>query len=416
MLDVEKPCEEFSTKELRKLRKEIYLLVEGVSSYISICSSRNCDGNGASDCLVPCFVDLVRIWTARRTDGGDALQEFFPFVNEEIRNALAKSGCQVRYLSGVVIAEVFLLMLRLKLQKTGGSSPELRSELKVWAVGSITGFKSLDFFEILLVLLLNGDLPSSLLVNPVDEAFLRDIIYDSVVPVEYSFLYPEREADNFSIENLDVARLIVTHQAIRAARGRGDQAKLTAYLNAFSRSALRSSLTKLITDRVGAEKLVGKNAASPESLLKWLLNLEDRGYKVHNFDLSRLQSKLLFDEPKASTVARPSESNRKEDGDIFFFDSKGGSSAEEETNDQEVEMMDDVFLSAARNMKSAPGDGRKRKGSKEGGERDIARFIRYKLHNHTAKDIPAPSKAAGEISGESDVENPPSDEEMEDSD
>lgn len=149
---------------------------------------------------------------------------------------------------------------------------------------------------------------------------------------------------------------------------------------------------------------------------EWLLDLEGRGYKVHNFDLSRLQSRLLLDEPKASFVARPSESNRKEDSDVFFFDSKGGSSGEDETNDQEVEMMDDVFLSAARDMRSAPGDGKKRKGSKEGGERDIARFVRYKLHNHSAKDPLAPSKEAGEMSGESDVENPLSDEEMEDSD
>ena len=122
-----------------------------------------------------------------------------------------------------------------------------------------------------------------------------------------------------------------------------------------------------------------------------LLKIEDRGYKFQKFDLSKIRSSLLSDE------AEPNEM----DGDnLFFFDSKGNSFAEEKVSDHEIEMMDSIFFSAARSIKSKPGGGTKRKGSKVNGEVRDARVVKHK---------------ASETSGESDVEDPSSSE-MEDSD
>ena len=145
-IDVENSREDFSAKELKKLRKEVYRVAEGVLSYISICCAKNNDKKCGFICLAPCFVDLVGVWTARWTDGGDALREFFPLVSDDIRDGFRKPGCEVRYLSGTVTAEAFFLILRLKLQRVETLRPEFRSELKVWVVGSVTGFRSLEFF------------------------------------------------------------------------------------------------------------------------------------------------------------------------------------------------------------------------------------------------------------------------------
>ncbi|XP_078431982.1 SNF2 domain protein [Wolffia australiana] len=365
-LEVEKSQEHVSTKELKKLRKEIYLLAEGVSSYVSICCSKNYEGRDSSGCLAPYFVDLVGVWTSRWADSGDGLLDFFPFVNDEIREGFRRAECPISYLSGAVIAEVFFVMLRVKLQKGGASSPELRSDLKVWIVGSVTGFRSAEFFGILLMLLLDGALPSSLLLKPSEESFLRDVLYDSVILVDYPFLYSdESEEDDSSTKNLCLALLVVTHRAIQAARARGDQTKVTAYLTAFSRSALPSTLTRMISYQVGPNK-----PTSPEALFKSLLNCKDVSLLRHN---------LLFGEKTRKTS----------EDDVFVFNTEGNPLPEEEEEEDDDDVM---FLSAACGMK--------RKGSEDSREME-ARTVKHKLE---------------ETSGESDVENPTSDEEMEDND
>uniref|UniRef100_A0A1D1XTC1 DNA ligase 4 n=1 Tax=Anthurium amnicola TaxID=1678845 RepID=A0A1D1XTC1_9ARAE len=411
LLEVDKSCDELSSKELKKLRKQIYHLAEGILSYVSICSSRSCDGKDASVCLLPCFVDLVHVWTAQRAGCGDTLGEFFPLVNDEVRNAIGREGCPVRYLAGVVTAEAFLLMLYLKLRKGGNLSAELQSELRVWTVGSVTGFKSRDFLEILLMLLLGQDLPFRL-VSSIDEAFLRCILYDCVILVDYSFLYPGKEVEHSydGIKSLSLARLIVTHEAIQAARAKGDQDKAIAYMDAFSRSSLPSSLIKLLVNQIGAEKLNEANAVTPQALIKCLLNLDSQGHKLLEFDISKFRDRLLLDldESKASHVDRITEPDSRKEDDLFFFDNKGLMS-EDDTNNQDMEMMDGLFLSAARNMKLVSGNEKKRKGLKGSEGKMSARFVKYKLYDYSFKDSLTHSKA-DEMSSESDVENPPSDE------
>lgn len=58
------------------------------------------------------------------------------------------------------------------------------------------------------------------LQNPEYEIFLRKVLYDAVILVEYSFLNLERAArlPTKHVKTLTIARLMVTHQAIELFR------------------------------------------------------------------------------------------------------------------------------------------------------------------------------------------------------
>lgn len=137
-----------SSKESKKVRKEIECLIEVVLSYISICSGKTSNG-GERDVLLPGFSDFVRVWTVRHENGKDAISILFPLVSDEIRDEFRKEGCQIGYLAGVLVAEAFLLRLSLKVQGGAGSSTgtksELQKDLRIWAVSSISVFQNSIF-------------------------------------------------------------------------------------------------------------------------------------------------------------------------------------------------------------------------------------------------------------------------------
>lgn len=124
----------FSSKKGRKLAG----LVEAMVGYIGICSCRDDDCGGRTVCLL----DLVRVWTGE--EGEEGFVVFFPLVDDRVRSVLRKE-VGVEYLAAVVMLEAFLLMLRLKL-RGGGPRTELQKEIKSWAVGAITAFRSPLFF------------------------------------------------------------------------------------------------------------------------------------------------------------------------------------------------------------------------------------------------------------------------------
>lgn len=53
-----------------------------------------------------------------------------------------------------------------------------------------------------------------------DESLVRNILYDAVILVDYSFINPEVEGEHFndSTMNIIMRRLIVTHEAIQIVR------------------------------------------------------------------------------------------------------------------------------------------------------------------------------------------------------
>lgn len=411
--------DKLSRKVAKKVRKEIDALVDGIMSFISICSSKSSKVGEFSDgCLLPCFIDLVRVWTVQHSCGEDSLRVLFPLVSDEIRGLFGKEGCGTSYLAGVVVTEAFLLRLCLKVQAAAAPRPESQKELRIWAVSSITAFQNRVFFEMLLRLLLDPPMPVSVLLSSMDESLVRDVLCDAVVLVDYSFINPgfKVEQSDDSIMNLFMKRLIITHEAIQIARSRGDQGKAISYINAFSASFIPNGLVNWVTKRVGLERRLNKPIAStPQALLKWLVDLEKQGLRLFEDNVSKFHSKLIFDETKVGSDASMFNTDgKKTDADLFFFDNHG-EVAEEAAEDEEMETMDTTFLAAARSMKSTPSNGKKRKGWEvEEGEVQM-KFVKYGIDGNSGKENFGPDDVHDMGSG-SEVENPASDDTMEDTD
>ncbi|CAL9766682.1 unnamed protein product [Musa acuminata subsp. burmannicoides] len=406
-----------SGKVAKKLRKEIGGLVEALVSYISICSGQSSDGKELSyGYLQPCFVDVIRVWTVQHFGRGDGLSVLFPLVSDEIRVCFEQERCGIDYLAGVVVVEALLLSLSLKVQVDGSPRLDLQKELRLWAISSISVFQNCVSFDLLLRLLLNLPMPVMTILSSTEESWLRNILYDAVILADYSFLNPGVEVEHFSdsMMNLVVRRLIVTHEAIRIVRDKGDNRKAIAYTNAFSTSCVPSSLIKWATYQVGLGKLNRPNATTPQALLKWLVVLEEQGLKLFDDDISELHSKLTIKEYDGMPeTAKFDSGSNSTDGDIFFFDNTGNVDENAADDDQDMEITDSVFLSAARSMKSEASKGRrKRKEWGNEGDESQVKFVKYKIHDNSVKEHLS-TRAVDRMSSDSETENPPSPDEME---
>ncbi|KAJ4768402.1 DNA ligase 4 [Rhynchospora pubera] len=402
-------------KEAKKVRKEIERLIEGVLGYISISSSKIANG-GDRDVLLPGFSDLVRVWTVRHENGKDAISTLFPLVSAEIRGEFHKEGCQIGYLAGVLVAEAFLLRLSLKVQGgTNAAKSELQKDLRIWAVSSISVFQNSIFLDILLRLLLEASLPMLTFLDTAEEALVRDILCDALILSDYSFLNYEivmKRTDDYFI-SIFVRRLILTHVAIMAARTRGDQSKAILYIDAFSKSSVPCCLINWVTSQTQFGKIDKPNSSTPQSLLKWLIELEDKGISLFG-DISKYRKRVVFDESKASLQNLNAGLYKQTDEELFFFDKKGGPTSESrEDHDDDMDMMDGAFIAAAQSIRASADNG-SRKRKELGGDDELGplfKSLKYKT-NPSVNDYLSSGNEGG--SSGSEVENPPSDDEMDD--
>lgn len=149
--EVNKVVVEFLGKDLshlrakaeRKLKKEVKCLVESIIGYISVCCGKDLNEEaelGGLNFLTP-FGDLIRLWF----DSDEAFESFLPLVTGEIHQMFSEESCDVSYLAGVVIMEVFLLKLCFDFRSMD-SGKDVEAELKTWTVASITMFSNFYFF------------------------------------------------------------------------------------------------------------------------------------------------------------------------------------------------------------------------------------------------------------------------------
>ncbi|CAD6237979.1 unnamed protein product [Miscanthus lutarioriparius] len=398
-----------------KPRRETEALVEAVLSYISICSSRpapsSAEGATADAVrLLPAFGELVKVWSVRHSRERCPFQVLFPLAGDEARRELMKEGCSVDYLAGVVLAEAFLLRLCLKVQNaTGVPRSELQKELKIWAVSSIPVFQNHQFFGVLLNMLLNSPLPVYSLVSADDEILLRDVLYDSLILVDYSFINNGAGVDLLPIY---VSRLVITLDAVNDARRKGDQGRALSFINAFSTSNVPIFLIKWATSQASSGALSKPIANTPQAILKWLVDLEDKGLKVFGDYSSWIMGRFAYDEVKNGYG-----NMIHSDADLFFVDKQSGREFMDAkgSEDEAVEKMEtagNAFMAAAQSMKGVTNGIRKRKSC---GNEDAAavKFVKYKVEDSSVKDY---LSAANGMSSGSEVENPQSDDEMEESD
>ncbi|XP_052180580.1 uncharacterized protein LOC127793864 isoform X2 [Diospyros lotus] len=254
---------DLSSKRESKIMKDIKSLVDAILGFISVCCSAN-DGGlvSNSDGFFQPLEDLIRIWIGEASEGKENFELFFPLLGDDIVGRLSEEGTFVGELAGAVITEAFLLKLCLYFC-SGVSKQELQKEPRAWAVSSITGFRNFYFFETLVGMLLEPNLPVTSILSSEDEVSLRNVLYDAIVLVEYSFFNFDEVSHlpNKRVIRLAIARVIVTHEATESFRVKGDQTKAISYINAFSGSQLPAQLVKLVTSEIGMDS----KASQPKS-------------------------------------------------------------------------------------------------------------------------------------------------------
>lgn len=156
----------------KELSREVECLVEGIISYISICSCNNSDGQDGVVGLNSCLIDLIRVWTVNTVKENYSFEEdisaFFPLVSAEVRKCFSE-GCVVGHLAGVVMSEALLLRLCLKFYS--GISRDIQREMRNWVVCSISGFKNFYLCDTLLRMLLEPVLPVNFLLVSISHLF-----------------------------------------------------------------------------------------------------------------------------------------------------------------------------------------------------------------------------------------------------
>ncbi|KAF3975866.1 hypothetical protein CMV_000906 [Castanea mollissima] len=409
-------------------RKEIENLLEGVVSYTSIC----CGGGGSCEVVgvkeeeesltVSGFRDVLGVWTVDNCGDRDELRVFFPVVSEEVRNGI-RVGCGVGYLAGVVMCEAFLLRLCLKFG-SGNSRLELEKDLHNWAIQTINGFQSFWFLDTLLKMLLEPVLPVTSLLSYEDEILLQEVLYDVVIRVEYSFLEPSRviQLAGKHLKNLILKWLFVADTTIRSAREKGNQAKAFSYINAFSESCLPSQLIKWVTDQtVTGRKISKPNVSTPVALLGWLLTVEEQEVRVFDCEISKVQAKAAICKSRVEYVLPELKPNGNSLNESSLFSLAEEVRGEDKFNG-DLEMVDSVdtaFLVANGMMKTTATDGtRKRKeGIKDEKELQV-KFVKHHFHETSVREkcflIGNDDGLSSGLSSGSEVDNPVSDEDMED--
>ncbi|KAJ8766906.1 hypothetical protein K2173_011724 [Erythroxylum novogranatense] len=396
--------EDLGSKRVKKAIKQVKSLIGVILGYITACCkelNQQRDSN-----LIASFADLVGLWM----HGNENENSFLPLAGSEVYRDIDLGNRSVNYLCGIVIAEVLLLKLCLHL-RVENQGVELEKELRSCLVGSVTAFQSIYFYDTLLRMLLQGNLPVTSLLGSGEEVLLKTIMYDALLLAEYSFLSPNRATADVPAgyeRSLALTRLITTHEAIEFFRNAGDQKRARAYSSSFSISQLPSEIIKLVTDQIGTVEAARKlNRSSPKALITGLLVLEGQGVRIFNDSISKYRAKLALNDYKAD-YEQPSFRSESKEGDadtLFYIDNTG----EEEENKETKESMNAAFVAAASTIRMSKIRKRERKGYHT--ERKRTKFFNHELADESDSDRERSSSIdEGSSSRESEFENPISDE------
>ncbi|KDP34113.1 hypothetical protein JCGZ_07684 [Jatropha curcas] len=404
--------------EGKRWTNEIDSFLEVIVSYISICSGANFDENEEFGALSSCLVDLVRVWLVENVGEsckfGEELRVFFPLVSDGIIKRIVSEGCGIGYLAGIVMTEAFLLRSCLKF-RLGISWTELEKELRGWAVEMITAFRNYYFVDALLKMLLEPTLSVSTILNSEDEVFLRNILYDTAMTVDYSFLGPQKgiHLPDLCLKNLAITWLFVADNAIQFLRDNGNQSKVLSCLIAFSASCLPSQLIKWVTCQPGIESETSKpKVSTPLALINWLLTLEDQGVRVFDSDTSKMYAKTAIGKSKIEhgLSIRPEGKNLIES----HFSHCSNEVKTDDKVDGDLEMLDSegaMLLAAPRLLKAVETYGtRKRKDGRKDEEDKQVKFVKCNINDNLVAEKVSPLEYDDALNSGSEVDNPVSDE------
>ncbi|CAI0628418.1 unnamed protein product [Linum tenue] len=401
---------DLGAKRVKKLVKKVQSLIGSVLGYVGVCSGASSEEKDSS--LIVKFADLVAVWM----EGKEEVSSFLPLLNDELRRVIGAGGFSVEQLAGAVTAELFLLKLCVDL-RVGNRGVEMEKDLKDWIVGSITGFGSVSFFDILLRMLLEPRLPVASLLSSEEEILLRTTLYDAVILVEYTSLNP-RTAVDLPAENfisIALKRLVLYLEATEFFRKEGNHKRAISYSSSFAGSPLPLQIAKFVTSQIGMGEEAGRlHVSSPKALIKWLFSLEGQGIRIYDDSISRTRVKLALDSSSKAENVEP-EGNIVDSDLPIYIDNKGEKGEDyDEEKDEEVNnlSMTAAFMTAAHSMAVLERkEGKKRKEDRSEGKnkKKRSKLVAAEELSDGTSDSDAVLSDDGS-SSESEVENPTSDE------
>ncbi|KAK7383303.1 hypothetical protein VNO78_28977 [Psophocarpus tetragonolobus] len=373
-------------------RSEVEGLVEGVVSYCSIfCGNGICHDD--DDVALLDFVDLIRVWMV--DEGGDCVVgAFFPFASEDFRKGILQRGdCEVGVLAGVVMCEALLLKLCLAFQK-GISRAEQEKKLMASALQTITGFRSFRFLDTLFRMMLEPVLPVTSLLGSENEVLLKDVLYNSVMMIDYSFINLQANFSLYanSLKDVAITWLFVAELAVQSAREKGDQGKALSYINAFCRSCIPIQLINWVSNQNCISRKISRpNVSTPIALIKWLLVVQEQGIAVFAGETAK-QMNFMF---KANFFTSRTECLipvikhffKNLDKNVFLNSMNGESRADK--LDGDVEMLDTVdtaSLAAADTISRVIEGTRKRKEGVEDDTKAQLKYMRCQFHENSVRE------------------------------
>ncbi|KAG5121352.1 hypothetical protein JHK84_039692 [Glycine max] len=400
------------------LKTELNGLVEGVVSYCSICcGSEICRDD---DVAVLEFGDLIKVWMVDDHDHDGGVLGFFPFVSGEFKKGIEK-GCEVGVLAGIVMWEALLLKLCLAFEKGIGRA-EQEKKLMASAVQTITGFRSFGFLDTLFRMMLEPVLPVTSLLGSENEVLLKEVLYNSVMMIDYSFINPQAEFLLYANSLKDVAiiwlfvaelavqsaryekRLLLavidegnvspdkSHNVVVGHREKGDHGKAMSYINAFCRSCIPIQLINWVTNQncVG-RKITRPNVSTPIALIKWLIVVEEQGIAVFAGETAK-QINIMF---KANFFTSRTECLlpvikhffNNLDKNLYLNSVNGEAGADKLDGDVEMlDTADTVSLPAADSVNRVIDGTRKRKEGIEDDTKTQLKYMRCQFHENSVRE------------------------------
>ncbi|CAL5206166.1 unnamed protein product [Lathyrus oleraceus] len=373
----------------KEVKSEIEVLVEGVVSYCSIyCLKSEVEVRGGDGVVVleEGFVDLIPVWMIG-CDGefgvGGGLKEFFPFVSDQIRKGI-EMGCEVGYLAGVVMFEALLLKMCL-IFDAGITRGEKEKKLQASAAQIMTGFRNFYFLDTLFRMMLEPVLPVISLLGSENEVLLKEVLYNSVVMMDYSFINRQPGVSLYAngLKDFAINWLFVAELAIQSARENGDHGKTTSYILAFCRSCIPIQLINWVISQSGIDRKIGRPSVStPIDLIKWLLVVEEQGSAIFGCGIAKHRAKAFLFTSRAERI-HPVVKHP-------FLNLIHGGSVIDRVGGGDVEMHDTVdamSLSGDDKMNTTTIDGtRKRKEGIEDDTKAQLKYMRCQFHENSGKE------------------------------
>ncbi|MBA0547679.1 hypothetical protein Golob_018826 [Gossypium lobatum] len=228
----------------------------------------------------------------------------------------------------------------------------------------------------LMRMLLQPALPVTALVGPEGGNLLKNILYDAVILVEYTFLKSKTvHLSNEHVKGIAMTRLVVTLEAIEL----------------FSSD----------------EKAGGISGSSPKALIKRLLKLEKQGIKLFSDSILKYHAKLLVGDSKEvdeQSVTKVEEKKLEDDEPLFSLDDR---------EDEKNEAMTAAYVAAARSMRLINDNSREKRKGSEGEEKEKIKYFKYDLSSKpkAAKEkVSVSGSDSGasddDMSSDSEVDNP----------